>query len=76
MALFTQEDLRRALDDYRTALAEVVEVTTAWHENLEAGGSPSSGQVTEFQLRVATLNVKAVQAWSHYCQVGAFLYRL
>ncbi|MEM5402747.1 hypothetical protein [Paraburkholderia unamae] len=63
--LFTQVDLRSALDDYRTALAEVVGVTTVWHEDLEAGGSPSSGQIAEYQLRVSALNEKAVQALSH-----------
>ena len=73
---FTQDDLSSALDDYRAALAEAVKVTTAWHGDLEAGWLPSSGQITDFQLRVAALNEKAIQAWSHYCQVGTFLYRL
>jgi hypothetical protein len=76
MSLFSEADLSDALIQYRTAVAEAMDVTTAWHEDLEAGRLPSVGQITEFQSRVGALNEKARQAWDHYCHVGTLLYRL
>jgi hypothetical protein len=43
-----------------------VEVTTAWHEDLETGGSPSSGQITEFHLMLTMsthANAQELLAW-------------
>jgi hypothetical protein len=76
MSEFSQADLTCALSDYRAVVAEAMEVVNAWHEELEAGESPSTAQITAFQAGVAALNERAKRAWDHYCQIGALLYRL
>jgi hypothetical protein len=76
MSVFSPADLNNALYEYRAVVAEVMEVTTAWHKDLEDGRLPSAGNITEFQSHVGALTEKARQAWDHYCQMGAFLYRL
>lgn len=76
MSVFSPADLSDALSEYRAVLAEAVEVTTAWHKDLEDGKLPSAGEISAFQSRVGALNEKARQAWEHYCHVGTFVHRL
>ena len=76
MSIFSQMDLANALNDYRSAVAEAVEVAKAWHERLEAGAAPSTAEVSEFQSRGAALNAKVVQTWDRYCHISTLVYRL
>jgi len=76
MSEFSQADLERALSEYRERLAEAVAYATAWHDRLENGIPPSSGEISEFTVRSGQLNAEVAQALENYSQVAAHHYHL
>lgn len=76
MSEFSQADLDRALSEYRARLTEAVAYATAWHDRLENGIPPSSGEISEFTVRSGQLNAEVAQAFDNYSQVAAHHYHL